>query len=229
MKKFRSLSPETHGRGQQKVELNWRFPPPNPMVSFFAVFLVTYLFNIFFRSLDSNIKKNMVEIEEFLIFFLLGYWTFDPIFTLVRYVKHWIEHHIYRRGNLDKFYVSEFIVGVIKIAIPTSKMESDVSTPNYTYTSRQTPRNESSVFSYPCRYKHLWKHFFFFSKLRARKSLIQDICDSLRVTARNLSTYIKVSFEMKFFFLCSYKAITQRMLLDIDKTAIYLKKYQKFF
>lgn len=129
MKKFRSLSPETHGRGQQKVELNWR-SPPNPMVSFFAVFLVTYLFNIFFRSLDSNIKKNMVEIEEFLIFFLLGYWTFDPIFTLVRYVKHWIEHHIYRRGNLDKFYVSEFIVGVIKIAIPTSKMESDVSTPN---------------------------------------------------------------------------------------------------
>lgn len=72
----------------------------------------------------------MVEIEEFLIFFSLGYWTFDPIFTLVRYVKHWIEHHIYRRGNLDKFYVSEFIVGVIKIAIPTSKMESDVSTPN---------------------------------------------------------------------------------------------------
>lgn len=58
------------------------------MDSFFAVFLVTYLFNIFFRSLDSNIKKNMVEIEEFLIFFLLGYWTFDPIFTLVRYVKH---------------------------------------------------------------------------------------------------------------------------------------------
>lgn len=72
----------------------------------------------------------MVEIEEFLIFFSLGYWTFDPIFTLVRYVKHWIEHHIYRRGNLDKFYVSEFIVGVIKIAIPTSKMESDVSTQN---------------------------------------------------------------------------------------------------
>lgn len=99
----------------------------------------------------------------------------------------------------------------------------------YTYTSRQTPRNESSVFSYPCRYKHLWKHFFFFSKLRARKSLIQDICDSLRVTARNLSTYIKVSFEMKFFFLCSYKAITQRMLLDIDKTAIYLKKISKVF
>lgn len=32
------------------------------------------------------------------------------------------------RGNLDKFYVSEFIVGVIKIAIPTSKMESDDGT-----------------------------------------------------------------------------------------------------
>lgn len=47
---------------------------------FLAVFSMTYLFNIFFRSLDGNIeKKNMVEIEEFLIFFLLGYWTFDPI------------------------------------------------------------------------------------------------------------------------------------------------------
>lgn len=47
---------------------------------FLAVFSITYLFNIFFRSLDGNIeKKNMVEIEEFLIFFLLGYWTFDPI------------------------------------------------------------------------------------------------------------------------------------------------------
>lgn len=72
----------------------------------------------------------MVEIEEFLIFFLLGYWTFDPIFTLERYVQHWIEHHIYCRGNFDKFYVSKFIVGVIKIAIPTSKMESDAGTQN---------------------------------------------------------------------------------------------------
>lgn len=175
----------------------------------------------------------MVEIEEFLIFFLLGYWTFDPIFTLVRYVKHWIEHHIYRRGNLDKFYVSEFIVGVIKIAIPTSKMESDVSTPNclQCIPIQVVKRREMN---HRCLVIHVGINIYenissFFSKLRARKSLIQDICDSLRVTARNLSTYIKVSFEMKFFFLCSYKAITQRMLLDIDKTAIYLKKYQKFF
>lgn len=58
------------------------FSHPPPKMShgqFSAVFWMTYLFNIFFRSLDGNIKKNIVEIEEFLIFFLLGYWTFDPI------------------------------------------------------------------------------------------------------------------------------------------------------
>lgn len=47
----------------------------------------------------------MVEVAEFLIFFLSGYWTLDPDMLSLIYIVG---------GNLDKFNVFKFIVASIK-------------------------------------------------------------------------------------------------------------------